>query len=415
MERLALLIILVLAPHTKVPAVPVVYPFRPTDIVLILSALAFLKIGARSRQWSVAGPEMMLAFVIAVASVFWGEYSLNQVNLGTVVEGGARVPYLPIAIKKLMLIVICFMGFQFLVTSRSMSSGQMLKYWYRGLQIAVGLHALCYVVTANFLAVRAGVFVEGNHGGSYYLLSFFLMWFAHQNGHRFGRAGMLASFFGVVLAQSTTGLLLLMVLSVMVYLLMPSESRRVSLGGPAVLLTLLAFGALAAYFGGEVMTKLTGEDVDPSSFSRYDRLASIASGIDMFLEHPVFGVGIQGYAFALPQFVDPFIDSFFDWNSRRIANNIYVELLAEQGLVGMAAMSLVMYRIAKPVLRRFRQQVVLSAGILSVLLSWLAFPTYTISFHWIGLALIVRLAREGAHAAIPAARIAAVARPLEAQ
>jgi hypothetical protein len=63
-------------------------------------------------------------------------------------------------------------------------------------------------------------------------------------------------------------------------------------------------------FSSEIAEKITGEEINSSSFSRYDRLSSIASGINMFLDHPLLGVGIQGYAFALPQYVDPFIQSF---------------------------------------------------------------------------------------------------------
>jgi O-antigen ligase len=106
-------------------------------------------------------------------------------------------------------------------------------------------------------------------------------------------------------------------------------------------------------------------------------------------------VGIQGYAFALPVYVDPFIETFFDWETRRIANNIYVELLAEQGVIGLAAMALVLYSITRRTFRRARTNAVLCAGVLAVLFSWLAFPTYTISFHWVGLALIHRLAVQG--------------------
>lgn len=404
MERLALLLILVLAPHTKVPAVEWVYPFRPTDIVLIAAALAYLRWVPRSNRLSVAAPEMLLAFCIAVASAFWGNYQLSLTNLDTVVEAGARVAYFPVAVKKLLLIVICFLGFQFVVSSPSLPTALILKYWHRGLAIAVALHALCYVVTSDYFAVRAGVFVEGNHGGSYFLLSFFLMWFAQQRGLRFGRSGMYLAFGGVILTQSTTSLVLLLPLAAAAYFALPAHTRKRTLGGSAVLLALTAVFGLGAVFGSEILTKLTGEDIDPNSFSRYDRLASIMSGIDMFLDHPIFGVGIQGYAFALPQFVDPFIDSFFDWNSRRIANNIYVELLAEQGLIGLLAMLLVVHRICKPIFRRVRQRSVLAAGAASILLSWLAFPTYTISFHWIGLAVLVRLAVQGLSAPAPARR-----------
>lgn len=401
MERLSLILILVLAPHTKVPATEWIYPFRPTDVVLLTAAIVFLRWGPHSKRLFVATSAMLIAFFVAVASAIWGEYSLNLANLGSVAVGGALISYFPVAMKKLLLIATCFIGFQFLVSTISLSNAQILRYWYRGLAIAVILHSLCYVVTSDYFAVRAGIFVEGNHGGSYYLLSFFLMWFAQSHGLRFGRNGMLLAFGGVILTQSTTALVLLLPLAAAAYAALPVQNRKRTLNWPSSLLMISAVLGLSVVFGGEILTKLTGEDIDHSSFSRYDRLASIMSGINMFMEHPFFGVGIQGYAFALPQFVDPFIDSFFDWNSRRIANNIYIELLAEQGAVGLLAMLMVVYCICKPIFCRVRQLSILAAGSVSILLSWLAFPTYTVSFHWIGLAIFVRLAVQGLETVAP--------------
>lgn len=207
---------------------------------------------------------------------------------------------------------------------------------------------------------------------------------------------MFLALIGIALSQSTTSLVLLLPLAVIAYLALPAHARRINSGGLAVILLALAAGfGMALMFGGEIMNKLTTEEINPASFSRYDRVASVKSGLDMFLANPIFGVGIQGYAFALPQFVHPFIEGFFDWNSRRIANNIYAEILAEQGVVGFLVMALLVYRVCKPVLRDFRRNALLAIGAASIFLSWLAFPTYTVSFHWIGLAILVRVSIQG--------------------
>lgn len=395
MERLALALILVLLPHTKVPAVDLIYPIRPADVVLLIAAIVYLRWSLAPHRRPVAAPEMLIAFGVSVFSALWGAYQLNVANLDIVIVNGRQFPYYLIALKKLLLICISFLGFQFFYSSRSLSNELLLKYWHRGLWIAVALHALCYVVTTDYFEVRAGVFVEGNHGGSYYLLSFFLMWFAQQHGLRFGLSGMVLALAGLALSQSSASMVLWLPLAVVAFLSLPARIRKATLrfrSGGAMLAVICA---LAVAFGPEVLLKLTGEEIDSTSFSRYDRIASVMSGINMFLAHPVFGVGIQGYAFALPQFVDSFIESFFDWNSRRIANNIYVELLAEQGIIGLVAMLLVMFRICKPIFRRFRQHSVLVVGVSSIFLGWVAFPTYTISFQWVGLAILVRLAVQG--------------------
>lgn len=412
MERLALVLILVLAPHTKVPAFELIYPIRPTDIVLLMAALLYLRRSLGPHLRAVAAPEMLIAFGISVFSALWGIYQLNLANLDIVVENGRQVPYYLVALKKLLLICISFLGFQFVYSSRSLPNALIMKYWHRGLRIAVALHALCYVVTTDYFEVRAGVFVEGNHGGSYYLLSFFLMWFAQQHGLRFGRSGMVLALAGLALSQSSASMVLWLPLAAIAFFSLPANIRKRTLRLRTWVAMLVVICTLSVVFGPVILLKISGEELNATSFSRYDRLASVMSGINMFLAHPIFGVGIQGYAFALPQFVDSFIESFFDWNSRRIANNIYVELLAEQGIIGLLAMLLVMFRICKPIFRRYRQHSILAMGTISIFLGWLAFPTYTISFHWIGLALLVRLAVQGVGVQPPRPKPAATSKTI---
>jgi len=395
MERVLLSLILILAAHTKVPAVNFVYPFRPADLVVLLAALLFMRYSLVPARQGIAVREMTMVFVISFISAIWGVHTLGELRLDSMVENGAQVSYFSTALKKLLLVAISFLGFQFVYKSRALSNTSILFYWHRGLLIAVVLHFLCYVVTGEYLAVRAGVFVEGNHGGSYYLMSFFLMWFAQQKGLKFGGSGMFMAFLGMVLTQSSSAVVLWLALVVACFFLLPARAgnrlRKVQFGIALLILT----SGLMFLFGPEIAAKFFEEEMNPASFSRYDRIASAISGLNMFEEHPIFGVGIQGYGFALPQFVDPFIETFFRWDYRRIPNNIYVELLAEQGSIGMLAMILVLYRVCKPLFSRLRQNCILAAGASSIFLSWFAFPTYTVSFQWIGLAILVRLAVKG--------------------
>lgn len=395
MERLALVLILVLAPHTKVPAFGWIYPFRPVDLVLLIAASIYFRWSLGQKRISLAVPEMFIVLTVSVFSAFWGIYQLNIYNLDTVLENERQLPYYSFAFKKLLLIFISFIGFQYIISSRVLSNALILKYWHRGLWIAVAFHVLTYLVSADYFQFRAGVFVEGNQGGSYYLLSLFLMWFAQQQGLRFGRSGIMLALSGIALSQSTIAIVLCLPLSAIAFFSLPPRIRKRTLRLRSWVVMLTVVSVVAVVLGPEIVLKLTGEEIESNSFSRYDRIASINSGVNMFLAHPIFGVGIQGYAFALPKFFDPFIESFFNWDSRRIANNIYIELLAEQGIIGLLAMLLLIFRICKPIFRRFRQNAVLALGAASIYLGWLAFPTYTISFHWIGLAILVRLSVQG--------------------
>lgn len=393
MERLIFAMVLMLAPHTKLPAIDWAYLIRPTDLLLILAAALYLRANAAERRISIAINEMLLVFVVSVLSVLWGSYRFNILDQVALFQSGNPIYYLWFPIKKIILIAICFLGFQFVVRSFALTNELIMKFWHRGLLLAVLLHALTYVVSEDYLAYRGGIFMEGNQAGSYYLLSFFLMWHARLSGSKYAAEGMLLAITGIALSQSTASLVLLTPLAFLTYLTLPNESKK-AVFGPIQLVFFGAVLILGVYFvfGDEIVNKLTNRDINPSSFSRYDRIASVKSAFNIFLANPIFGVGIQGYAFALKEYADPFIILFFDWDYRRIANNVYAEILAEQGIIGFVAMTALLCRIVWLLIGQLRAGAVLIFAALSIFLSWMAFPTYTASYHWIGLAILVRSA-----------------------
>jgi O-antigen ligase len=67
-------------------------------------------------------------------------------------------------------------------------------------------------------------------------------------------------------------------------------------------------------------------------YSTAERLAHWIAGLHMFLDHPVFGVGIGNYADAYPQY---FITIFKDPLGH--AHNYYINIAAETGLIGLIA------------------------------------------------------------------------------
>lgn len=395
MERFIFATILIMLPHTKVPAIDWAYIIRPADLLLILISMIYFKGRSDGRQAPIGMAEMLVVFAISAISVMWGYYRYSMADHVQIFDGGEQVQYYWIPIKKLILIAICFFGFQFVICTRSMQTGLMAKYWHRGLFLAVLLHAATYIVSDDYLVYRGGVFIEGNQAGSYYLLSFFLMWHAKVQGAKYGIEGMILAVFGIALSQSTTSLVLLFPLAFLAYLSLKPNLRKRTLDFiPLVLCGILVLVSVYVLFGQEIVNKLANKEINPGSFSRYDRLASVKSALNMFVDNPVFGVGIQGYAFALKDYADPFIKLFYDWDYRRIANNVYAEILAEQGVIGLAAMVALLTRIAWPIIADFRDRAILFVAVMSILLSWMAFPTYTVSYHWVGLAVLVRMSMQ---------------------
>jgi O-antigen ligase len=69
-----------------------------------------------------------------------------------------------------------------------------------------------------------------------------------------------------------------------------------------------------------------------ANFSTLERLAQWAAGINMFLAHPVLGVGAGNYSEAYPQY------SLICWpNSLGHAHNYYINAAAETGAIGLVA------------------------------------------------------------------------------
>jgi hypothetical protein len=70
----------------------------------------------------------------------------------------------------------------------------------------------------------------------------------------------------------------------------------------------------------------------------------------------------SGLRFCIAAVCRPIYPKVFDWNSRRISNNIYIELLSEQGLIGFLAILLLIYRIIAPIFRRMHSFGLAAAG-----------------------------------------------------
>lgn len=398
MKKWLIFIVIFLAPHIQFPGAAQSYPVRPSDIVILIAVALTIY---SARVYKIGTAKVVYAagicFFFALVSVFWGYYYLSSLQLDKIAIGDGEMIYLTIAIQKLMSLIICFFGFYLLANSRQVDSMAMLRYWFYGLAFACFVHMFIYTMDWSMLIKRAGVSKEGNFGGSYYLLSFFLMMIANKNHYKYGKIGVALSVAGIFLSQSTTSILILMTLWVTYTLIVSPKLSKTNRNWSVASIVVLAAGGLltSVLFGDVIVDKLFGVEVTASSFSRYDRLSSILSGLGMFESNPILGVGIQGYSFALPMYPNDFLDTFFNWNSRRIANNVYIELLAEQGIIGIATVSYLLYQIIRPSFVDFiGRNVFVVFGFVSVLISWLAFPTYTVTFHWLGFALLYRLALD---------------------
>jgi O-antigen ligase len=101
----------------------------------------------------------------------------------------------------------------------------------------------------------------------------------------------------------------------------------VVLGMVADLIPLYLFNQVNQFLG---LTGISLQDPSPTTFSTAERLAHWIAGINMYLAHPLLGVGIGNYPDAYPTY---YVTIFV--NSLGQAHNYYINIAAETGTIGL--------------------------------------------------------------------------------
>jgi hypothetical protein len=250
-----------------------------------------------------------------------------------------------------------------------------------------GMEKPQYVALGGRLFIRSGTFQEGNYLGLYLVCSVAVAIY----GRRFVAAALLSA--TTLVTFSTVNVIALAVLWLGVGW-SAATSRREAASRAAAVLT-FAVAAVASllavattgYATEIVYAKLGASD----SISKIERLDQALAGLRMFLDHPLGGVGLSQYAYHYP--VYQITGAFNDGEHLKIiANNVYVELLAETGIVGALLFVAFLVGIARRA--RARGLAALWWGLVAMLLVFNAFPTYTIVFLWAYWALIVAAAAQ---------------------
>lgn len=142
-------------------------------------------------------------------------------------------------------------------------------------------------------------------------------------------------------------------------------------------------------------------------FSTLSRLDSIVAGYNMFKAHPFFGVGYGNYPFHFLSCAPDFHYVLFAWLPQGIftfpnAHNIFVNYLAETGIIGAFAICLLLltvlittFNAIKRTHDSFYRPVLIGyfASFVAVVIIYQFFSTINISFIWIFIAVIMSVQR----------------------
>lgn len=209
------------------------------------------------------------------------------------------------------------------------------------------IFSLLTLVTA-FVAITQGGFLEeidpevraagltqgANTAARYFTVTFvFLNYLRTTTKNNLVRLisiiGMIVTFLGVFYTVSRTGMLLLGIAIILMFLMQPSIKYRTQL----IIIAFLGF-SLILIFSGSILGFM--KEIVPSIQEGTDtvglRYALWEAGWEMWKDHPITGVGIGMFKFTLSQYPSP--EYSFLFRKGLVAHNMYVSMLAETGLIG---------------------------------------------------------------------------------
>lgn len=101
----------------------------------------------------------------------------------------------------------------------------------------------------------------------------------------------------------------------------------------------------------------------------------------MSFENPFWGIGLTQFSAHYEHFSGGL---FPQTNEKMLSNNIYLEILAEAGWAALLTFLGMLFYIAKSLLNS-----ILKWGYLSMLIYWLAYPTFTVLFLWVFIGILL--------------------------
>lgn len=403
--------------------------------VLFVSWLALLLIEPRSSVRLKVRPRTALLLLTAglfwlwsVCSIVWGGNLLDATTVLIEVTSWRHQPSIA-GLMKSLYVGFAFLVFALFLLDRELTPGRIARAWCMGTLLACAYAWYLWAgslfgptlptlpgqselqrVTDGMMTgtIRSGTFLEGNFAGAYYVLSTAVAAYGLlQTGRRWYLAVGLLAAATLFTAWSTIafGAMALVVLGVLLRLL-PWMVARYPLRVLGILGVLVAFLLAASRMHVVEDVFLAKLRDDSGGSSRSVRSDQFLSAVAMAQAHPVAGVGIANYGFHYSHYTSYEFDKdqYNPALTLSIPNNVYAEIAAELGLVGLSLFLLLVGQVALMAWRAPRGPVrtVVVMGVASVLIIWNGFPTSTMLFHWVFFALVWKIgqaARTGKHRA----------------
>lgn len=234
--------------------------------------------------------------------------------------------------------------------------------------------------------IRSGTFKEGNYMGMFLLLSGIMAFYCDKK--------KLGFFLFLTIIPTVSSMAILNVFLFLFLFYFKKFFTRKNFN-KLILFFAIIMIAFSMALGNKdfkflVTAKIFGSTKNISNnaeFSKADRLNSSMTALEIGLNNPFLGVGMSNYSLHNKEY--NYDNRFYKENFKSIPNNIYLEIVSEQGILGLAIFILFLLQLYK-ISQKYRA-VALQYGLISTFIYFVAFPTYIILFIWVFFGLVAAL------------------------
>lgn len=410
--RSLFIMFLVFLPFTKALTLNLGFPLKISELIMGL-LIIILAIKSLLRPSSKLGPfasmdMALILFLIWVTgsflvNLFWSyDYELKTIP--------SRIGSLKLdSLLRLIYIYICASAY-FISKSFFHKDSQILSFWLVGAIIA-SIYSWYLFLSSSFGlpyikligmdeipqnirgVIRCGTFKEGNFFGLYLILSAVISFYLKKRKT------------GIFLMLTTiTTLSTITFISVFVFLayligksfLTKKKLKYVLISLPFIAVFTILF-VQSSFYEDRIHAKLNQHpsELSRSNFSKVDRVLSSRIAFKQGLNNPVFGVGPYNYGLHYDRYNDfeTYIKNNNEWSlqffkrhdKRAIPNNVYLEIWSEYGILGFLLFLFFLLLILNKAFKSKNN--IISGGVIALMLSFNAFPSFIMLFIWVFLAL----------------------------
>ncbi len=412
-------------PFSNVLVINLGFPLKIQELsLLLLIALLFL---GPERKAFISDNRKYLKYFVALSVLvilsFCAGYIDNQ-KLSPQAASLARISPVIDSLLKAFYVVLSF--FAFCVSRHYLSKKNdvfRFYFWGAGITCAISIFfficGLLDINTASYFHwssqtitlgqarfVRNGTFLEGNFLGLYLLISYIIATHFRKKllayalviatASTFSTTAILGLFLYFIFCTLRRVPVLPYLLTLMMALFVANSKTNGLFFQEQFIQKLPVFKLVLddGYNGSDSETYLNSEEVtekgkpglhapELTALSATERASMIKIGGKIFSQNPIFGIGPANYKF---HYFEHTKDTTSASTRPFTANNVYLEILCEYGVLFFLTIALFFATVFKNAYRE--NHLILFLGLPSLLIYFLSYPSFSIFFLWVFLAIL---------------------------